>query len=363
MQLTTSFQSPGLQPFGPNTLLNTDKQTLNSIQDTNGIDITEERVNEWIKCRQNPLYFILNYVYFPEYGGKQLYSKEFLHAKFRRTVRIIFRYHMAILMASRQLGKALDINTPIALINGEYTTIGKIKIGDLIFDDELNPTTVIATTPIMYNRPCYQLTFDNGEKIIADENHQWLVSNSSLNLKNRIKTTKEIFKTQRREFSYWTIENSSNLNKNKISIISITKVKSVPVRCIQVANENGMFLCGKNLIPTHNSTIAGGILTWAITFFPANRAAIFNFQKLAAQENLKKIKFIIKNLPPWMRIANQSRSEIKTYLELLNGSRVDTFYPSTTASPDTLSRSLSVPIIYVDEVAFIPHMAEIYGAA
>jgi len=87
-------------------LLNIDKQTLNTIQETNGIDITEERVSEWIKCRQNPLYFILNYVYFQEFGGKQLYSKEYMHAKFRRTVRTVFRYHMVILMASRQLGKS-----------------------------------------------------------------------------------------------------------------------------------------------------------------------------------------------------------------------------------------------------------------
>ena len=84
-------------------LLNIDKQTLNTIQETNGIDITDERVSEWIKCRQNPLYFILNYVYFQEFGGKQLYSKEYMHAKFRRTVRTVFRYHMVILMASRQL--------------------------------------------------------------------------------------------------------------------------------------------------------------------------------------------------------------------------------------------------------------------
>jgi len=103
---------------------------------------------------------------------------------------------------------------------------------------------------------------------------------------------------------------------NNVYISSIKKIDSVPVRCIQVANNDGMFLCGKSMIPTHNSTIAAGILAWALTFFPSNRAAIFNFQKLTAQENLKKIKFIVKNLPPWMRVPNLSKSEIKTYLEL-----------------------------------------------
>jgi hypothetical protein len=124
-----------------------------------------------------------------------------------------------------------------------------------------------------------------------------------------------------------------------------------------------MFLCGISGIPTHNSTIASAILSWAANFYPSNRIVIFNFKKDAAQENLRKIKFINDNLPPWMRVPNASRSEIKTYLELQNGSRVDTFYPSTTTPPDTLARSLSVPILYIDEGAFIPHMSEIYGAA
>jgi len=331
-------------------LLNIDRQTLNTIQETNGIDITEYKVSEWIKCRQNPLYFILNYVYFEEFGGKQLYTTEFLHSKFRRTVRIIFRYHMGILMASRQLGKALSIDTPIPLANGNYTTMEKIKEKDWILDSNKKPTQVLLTTDIMYNRPCFQLEFDNNDCIKADENHLWKIS-------NEIKTTKQLY---------------DSFNKNSqiiqspfrnICLKNISKIESLPVRCIQVSNEDGMFMCGENMTPTHNSTIAAAILSWAITFFPSNRAAIFNFQKLTAQENLKKIKFILRNLPPWMRIPNLSRSEIKTYLELANGSRIDTFYPSTTVSPDTLSRSLSVPIIYADEVAFIPHMSEIYGAA
>lgn len=36
-------------------------------------------------------------------------------------------------------------------------------------------------------------------------------------------------------------------------ITAVTKVKTRPVRCIQVANERGMFLAGRSMIPTHNS--------------------------------------------------------------------------------------------------------------
>lgn len=205
-------------PVVNNILLKQDYDSLNMLQEENGKDINDYNVNEWMMCRENPLYFILNYVYFRESGGKQSYTSENLHVKLRRVVRIIFRHHMSILMASRQLGK---------------------------------------------------------------------------------------------------------------------------------------------------SSISAAILAWSLIFYPDNRAVIFNFTKSAAQENLNKVKFIIKHLPDWLKmtVPNASRSEIKTYLELKNGSRIDTFYPSTTTSPDTLSRSLSIPVIYVDEVAFIPHIHEIYGAA
>jgi len=198
-------QSGLITPVNNNTiLLNNDHQILNMIQETNHTDINDHHVSEWIKCRQNPLYFILNYVYFQEIGGRRKYDMDIFHAKLRRVVRSVFRYHMCILLASRQLGK---------------------------------------------------------------------------------------------------------------------------------------------------STLSASILAWAATFFPNNRIVIFNFRKDAAQENLKKIKYVIKNLPIWMKVPNQSKSDIKTYLELQNGSRIDTFYPSTTSSPDTLARSLSVPVLYVDKIS------------
>jgi ArsR family metal-binding transcriptional regulator len=338
-----------------------DCTSLNMIQETNEVDIQEEYVNEWIKCRENPLYYILNYVYFQEIGGKCKYDSQLLHRKFRRIIRSVYNHHMAILMASRQLGKALSINTPIPLANGNYIALKYIKVGDKILDHNMTPTKVLATTRVMHNRPCYCIEFSNGESITADKNHIWKISNIEKNLKDELTTTEELFKLY---CGCDKLENKIFISHTKdLFITTIYKTNSVPVKCIEVSNLDGMFLCGISGIPTHNSTIASGILSWAANFFPSNRIVIFNFKKDAAQENLRKIRFINDNLPAWMKVPRSSRSDIKTYLELQNGSRIDTFYPSTTTSPDTLSRSLSVPILYVDEAAFIPHMSEIYGSA
>ncbi|MDD4081908.1 MAG: hypothetical protein PHD05_00840 [Sphaerochaetaceae bacterium] len=335
----------------------TDYQTLNMIQENNHVDINDYYVSEWIKCRKNPLYYILNYVYFQEIGGKRKYDKELLHKKLRRMIRSVFHYHTVLLIASRQLGKALDVKTLIPLADGGYTTMKKIQVGDLILDENGDPTSVIAISEIMYDHKCYKLEFDNCKTpIIADAGHLWKITNKIYNFQDKILTTDEIFNITTNLPHY-------SIKMGCFSLKNIQPTESVPVKCITVENSSGMFLCSRDFIPTHNSTTAAGILSWAANFFPSNRIVILNFRKDSAQENLKKIKFINNNLPKWMRVPSLSKSEIKSYWELQNGSRVDTFYPSTTSSPDTLARSLSVPVLYIDEAAFIPHMHEIYGSA
>jgi hypothetical protein len=113
------------------------------------------------------------------------------------------------------------------------------------------------------------------------------------------------------------------------------------------------------------STIAACLVVWAVIFYPRNKAVILNMKQNAGQRNLRTIKFIISNLPSWMVSSKpfKTKSEIKTYLELFNDSRVDVFYPATTHDPSTLARSLTVGVLYIDEAAFIRYMAEIFGAA
>jgi len=114
---------------------------------------------------------------------------------------------MVILMASRQLGKALSLDTPIPLASGDYTTMGDINVGDWILDGSGNPTQVIATTDIMYNRPCYQFEFDNGDSIKADENHLWKISNTTVKIKDELKHLKRYLNSR---INYQKLKNSAS---------------------------------------------------------------------------------------------------------------------------------------------------------
>lgn len=98
-----------------------------------------------------------------------------------------------VIISSSQAGKALDVDTPIATING-WSKIGYLKVGDTIFDETGKPCNVVFATEQMTDRVCYALTFSDGSKIVADEEHKWAVDVSLYGKHSDalIKTTKEL---------------------------------------------------------------------------------------------------------------------------------------------------------------------------
>lgn len=175
----------------------------------------EQKSIEFVKCKNNFLYFLHNYVFIPEVGGRALYSPALMHPKFKRVIQCSLKHGRVIFVATRQLGK---------------------------------------------------------------------------------------------------------------------------------------------------STIAAAILEYLLNFYPNNRAIILNFSKTAGLENIDRIRFMHNNLPEFLKSPYKHRAvERKTYIEYVNGSKCSVFYPSSATSADTLARSLSSPILYVDECAYIRHMQDAWS--
>jgi len=74
--------------------------------------------------------------------------------------------------AMAQKGLALD--TKIRTANRGWTTMGDIKKGDSVFDDCGRIVEVIAVSEVK-KIPCYKITFGNGQQVICDEEHDWVV--------------------------------------------------------------------------------------------------------------------------------------------------------------------------------------------
>lgn len=94
--------------------------------------------------------------------------------------------------------KGLPLDTKIPTKTG-WTTIRNIKEGEEIFDKDGNITKVVHKSDIHYN-PCYKITFDNGEEIVADCDHRWLIS-----FRRDNKSYKEVVMTTE-ELAKWLIE-------------------------------------------------------------------------------------------------------------------------------------------------------------
>ena len=73
--------------------------------------------------------------------------------------------------------KGLPLDTPILTSNG-WSTMADLKVGDKVFDKDGNLCNITVKSEVHYN-PCYKITFDNSESIVADVDHRWLISFNS----------------------------------------------------------------------------------------------------------------------------------------------------------------------------------------
>jgi deoxycytidine triphosphate deaminase len=75
-------------------------------------------------------------------------------------------------LVARLEGKALALDTPVPTSQG-WSTIGELRPGDLVFDEDGFPTVVLAATEPMLNRPCREVVFSDGTTVVCDAAHEW----------------------------------------------------------------------------------------------------------------------------------------------------------------------------------------------
>ncbi len=167
---------------------------------------------------------------------------------------------MIIVAARPAMGKALALDTPLPTPGG-WTTMGEVAVGDLLVDAQGRPTRVVAATEVLLDRPCFTVHFSDGSEIVADAQHQWRVtrpgprrlacaSSTGATAAYDVLTTTALAVCRDR---LWTIDLPDG------SVVKVDDVRwspSVPVRCVQVDNDDHLYLAGPTGIPTHNSTLA-----------------------------------------------------------------------------------------------------------
>jgi hypothetical protein len=111
-----------------------------------------------------------------------------------------------------------------------------------------------------------------------------------------------------------------HINDSRIYIRSIEKTKSVPVKCLQVDNKDHLFLCGKTLIPTHNTTCSCIYLLWLSIFHKDKTIAILANKQRTAISIIDDIKKAYEMLPVWLKPGLEEYNTLNIAFE--NGTKI-----------------------------------------
>lgn len=76
------------------------------------------------------------------------------------------------IVGKRGRGKSLALDTPIAT-EGGWTTMGAIRVGERVFDENGRLCNVTAVHEVRHDRDCYEVRFNDGSVITADGEHLW----------------------------------------------------------------------------------------------------------------------------------------------------------------------------------------------
>lgn len=98
--------------------------------------------------------------------GISLWSKQ------REVAQSVMSNKSTAVKAGHGVGKALDLNTPIATTLG-WKTIETLCIGDMVFDERGNPTPVVAKSEV-FNMPMYEVMFSDGAVLRTNAPHEWV---------------------------------------------------------------------------------------------------------------------------------------------------------------------------------------------
>jgi phage terminase large subunit GpA-like protein len=95
------------------------------------------------------------------------------------------------LMWGAQLGKALDVDTPIPTETG-FKPMGEVAVGDVVFDELGEPCNVTFVTGHQLGRKCYEVEFSDGSCIVADAEHLWTVDDMGYKVRGVLKPKRGI---------------------------------------------------------------------------------------------------------------------------------------------------------------------------
>ena len=223
-----------------------------------------------------------NFINFAKYMNSELVITP-LHYNFYKLLDLFAhkKIYRLIISMQPQIGKALDIYTPVFTTKG-WKNHGDLKAGDIIFGQFGEQIEVIQNfgAQKQYVTP---ILFSNNSLIKAHLRHEWIVTDTIDQKEKIIETEQFIREPERfyikyRKYTQFLSDNNCDItldkNYKKIFIKKTYNEFKTKVNCIQV--QGGIYLAGEKLIPTHNSEGASRLLPAYVHGIQPNTKIVIN---------------------------------------------------------------------------------------
>lgn len=147
---------------------------------------------------------------------------------------LIYKGASCFIAGSTSSGKALTLDTKILAPDGSWTTMGEVQPGDKVLDRFGNAVTVTNKFD-QPEKPVYKVTFDTGESVFCDIEHNWLIATDDSLRKARTRIKDEDKKTVYPARIIQKLENELKKTNDADTItwkeiIALIEVGSYPVR-------------------------------------------------------------------------------------------------------------------------------------
>ncbi len=253
-----------------------------------------------------------------------------------------------VLMTSAQVGKALDVATPILTTEG-WRTMGDIAVGDVVYSLGRRETEVVFVSSIMEGRRCFCLEFSDGGEVVCDGEHLWRVVTEEGETDEV--SALEILAYEGRLFL--VADDGETAEERFIS--AIYEVPSRPVRCIQVDDKSHLYLCGENCYPTHNTEVLLNTVGYFMSQDPSSMLVFQPTQDMAETFSKDRVQTMLRDTPILSELVITKGRDTRNSIgrkEFPGG----TLQISGANSPAALA-SRSARIILADEVDRFPMSA------
>lgn len=103
------------------------------------------------------------------------------------------QFNQVYIEIGKKNGKQLALTTCLPTPEG-WTSMGNIRIGDQVFDEQGKPCNVVALSEIDDTEQCYRITFRDGSFIDAGERHLWNVQVVNNGMREKLWTTGTLYR-------------------------------------------------------------------------------------------------------------------------------------------------------------------------